>query len=109
MRPRVLIIVFSKHCVDQLQTDVFVRAQTVVRKEQGDDAAEDQDGDALAIGDVHQVQDYECTVTEERVAEQKVQRAFGANLLHAASVRMSVKRRLVRLARHSLHTSSAPL
>ena len=45
VRPRVLIIVFSKHCVDQLQTDVFARAQTVVRKEQGDDAAEDQGGD----------------------------------------------------------------
>ena len=81
MRPKVLIIVFSKHCVDQVQTDVFARAQTVVRKEQGDDAAEDQGGDAHAIGDVHQVQDDEGTVTEERAAEQRGQRAFGANLV----------------------------
>ena len=49
----------------------FARAPTVVRKEQGDDAAEDQGSDALAVGDVHQVQDYEGTVTEERAAEKK--------------------------------------
>ena len=79
--PRLLIIVFSKHCVDQLQTDVFSRAQPVVRKEQGDDAAEDQSCDALAAGDVHQIQDYEGTATEERAAEQKVQRPFGANFV----------------------------
>ena len=71
-------MVLSKHCVDQLQMDVFAGAQTV-RKEQRDDAAEDQGRDALAVGDVHQVQDYEGTVTEERAAEQRVQRAFGAN------------------------------
>ena len=41
VRPRVLIIVFSSHFVDELQTDVFARTQTVVRKEQGDGAAED--------------------------------------------------------------------
>ena len=47
VRPRVLIIVFSKHCADQLQAGVFVRAQTVVRKEPRDDASEDQGDDAF--------------------------------------------------------------
>ena len=86
MRPGVLIIVFSKHCVEQqLQTDVFARTQTVVRKEQRDDADEDQGGDALAIGDVHQVQDNEGTVIEERAVGQRVQTASGANLVKVLS------------------------
>ena len=94
--------------------------EPAIRKEQGDDAAEDQSGDALAIGDVDQARDYEGTVTEARAAEQELQRAFGANLVKIfmvvpewvstpASACMSVNGRLSRLARHSLHTASAPL
>ena len=89
VRPRVLIIVFSMHCVDQLQTDVFARAQAVVRKEQGDDAAENQGVGALAIGDVHQVQDYEARSLKNGLLSK------GCNgRLHAASARMSVNGRL---------------
>ena len=77
VRPRVLIIVLI-HCK---------RASLLVlRKEQGDDAAEDQSGDALATGDLHQVQDCESTVTEDRAAEPRVQPAFGANFVKSPMV-----------------------
>ena len=58
----------------------------VLRKEQGDDAAEDQSGDALATGVLHQAQDCESTVTEDRAAEPRVQPAFGANFVKSPMV-----------------------
>ena len=115
VRPRV-VRVFNKHCVGQLQTDAYARAQTAVRTEQGDDAAEDQSGGTLAGGDVHQVQNYEGTVTDARAAEQELQRAFRGEpcknpmvvpgwVSTPASARASVNGRLVRLARHSVSTA----
>ena len=52
----------------------------VLRKEQGDDPAEDQSGDALATGDLHQVQDCESTVTEDGLLSQECNQRLARTL-----------------------------
>ena len=70
--PTVLVIVFSKHCVDQLQKGI----STVVRKEQGK-RCEEQETRPWTRRHASSM------VTEERAAQQQMQWALGTNLVNA--------------------------
>ena len=100
VRPKVLMTVLSKYRVDITGNGRLCSCPK--GRPQGDDAAEDQGGDAVAVGDVHQVHNCEGTVTKARSLKKSCSKEcngrLGANLV-----------RVLGMSSGSVHAASACL